>query len=108
MNAIFLETSMEFIMLPQLSEENKTKVCMIRDINKLNKIIQGRNITPREFDILYDEELFYLDGMLEQLQEGAQMILMMRQARNERIQKQQELIRKLKELDKRIDDIDCD
>lgn len=37
-----------------LSDENKLKVCLIADINKLSKLIDGKILTAEDFDELYD------------------------------------------------------
>lgn len=41
----------------QLSEESKQKVMLITDINKAQKLINGKDINHREFDYLYDMPL---------------------------------------------------
>lgn len=40
-----------------LSQESMTKVCIITDINKMNRLINGENINTREFDYMYDMPL---------------------------------------------------
>lgn len=42
---------------PGLSAESMTKVSIITDINKAVKLVNGKDICPREFDYLYDMPL---------------------------------------------------
>lgn len=53
-----------------LSDENKTKVCMITDINKANKLLLGHNIDTEEFDMLYDTDAHTLSEILRRLDEA--------------------------------------
>jgi hypothetical protein len=40
-----------------LSQESMTKVCIITDINKMHRMVNGININSREFDYMYDMPL---------------------------------------------------
>ena len=53
-----------------LSDEKKTKVCMITDINKANKLLLGRNIDTQEFDMLYDSDVHTLSEVLRRVGEA--------------------------------------
>lgn len=64
---------MEFIQwltAPQavLSDSNKTKVCIITDINKAQKLLFNRNMNTVEFDFLYDKDIYELETLLFQMQ----------------------------------------
>ena len=52
-----------------LSDEKKTKVCMITDINKANRLLLGRNIDTEEFDMLYDSDVHTLSEVLRRVSE---------------------------------------
>lgn len=52
---------------PELSEENKTKVCIITDMNKAQKLLLGRNMNTVEFDYLYDQDQETLNTILFQM-----------------------------------------
>ena len=53
-----------------LSDENKTKVCLITDINKAGLLLIGRNITANEFDVLYGESIEVLEATLSRIQQA--------------------------------------
>jgi hypothetical protein len=50
-----------------LSDENKTKVCLITDINKAALLLLKRQIEPEEFDELYDLSIKRLETVLEHI-----------------------------------------
>jgi len=53
-----------------LSDEKKTKVCMITDINEANRLLLGRNIDTQEFDMLYDSDVYTLNEVLLRVREA--------------------------------------
>lgn len=57
MNTFLSWLSTEPIIQQVLSDESKEKVCIITDINKLIKMVTGKNIEPVEFDYMYDMPL---------------------------------------------------
>ena len=61
---------MEFIELPELTDTDREKVCIIKDINKLNILLIKRRITAKEFDILIDSDVDYLEQIHQQLHEA--------------------------------------
>jgi ribosomal protein L7Ae-like RNA K-turn-binding protein len=54
---------------PELSDESKTKVCIIEDMARLGKLMEYQPIDPETFDKLYDMSL----GMLEACQHNMQI-----------------------------------
>lgn len=56
-----------------LSDENKTKVCVITDLNKASKLLLGRDINTSEFDILYDTDLHTLNEVLRRATEAIRL-----------------------------------
>jgi len=47
-----------------LSEENKTKVSLIEDINKINLLLTEKPLTTEEFNDLYDYTIRELEGII--------------------------------------------
>jgi len=47
-----------------LSEENKTKVSLIGDINKINLLLTKKPLTTEEFNTLYDYPIRELEGVI--------------------------------------------
>jgi len=47
-----------------LSEENKTKVSLIGDINKINLLLTEKPLTTEEFNDLYDYTIRELEGVI--------------------------------------------
>lgn len=45
------------VVSPQLSDEQKLKVCLIEDYNKMHRLLTGHNISDKQFDILWDGTL---------------------------------------------------
>jgi hypothetical protein len=56
------------IQLVELSEESKTKVCLIQDIQKLNKLLTGRDITPEEFEECYARPISDLETAISNME----------------------------------------
>lgn len=56
-----------------LNYENKTKVSIITDINKANKLLLGRNINTKEFDMLYDSDINTLSNVLRSVNEAIRL-----------------------------------
>lgn len=52
----------------ELSEENKTKVCIITDINKASMLLLNRKVNTFEFDYLYDKDISELENLLFNMQ----------------------------------------
>lgn len=53
-----------------LSDEKKTKVCIITDINKASRLLLARDIVTDEFDMLYDSNLHTLNEVLRRASEA--------------------------------------
>lgn len=63
----FIEWLNPIVPAKELSEENKTKVCIITDLNKAQKLLLGRDMNTTEFDFLYDLDTDSLDTLLFQM-----------------------------------------
>lgn len=59
----------------QLSEENKTKVCIINDIAKAGKLLTNTVMTSEEFDRYYDASIDELGVSLHLLQGYAERVM---------------------------------
>lgn len=57
-----------FLLGNDLSEENKAKVSVIKDIDKTFRVLKGRHISTTEFDHLYDQGIETLANQLFDLQ----------------------------------------
>ena len=57
------------------SQEVKTKVTLIEDINKGINFLFGRNITVEEFDTIYDMSVLELEIMFEDLQKHINLVI---------------------------------
>jgi hypothetical protein len=57
------------------SQEVKTKVTLIEDINKGINFLFGRNITVEEFDTIYDMSVLELELMFEDLQKHINLVI---------------------------------
>jgi len=68
MKTIFFESTLELMVLPELTDENKTKVCLITDISKALKTLGPAHspLDPEDFDELYDKEVEELGVLLDQ------------------------------------------
>jgi hypothetical protein len=57
------------------SQEVKTKVTLIEDINKGINFLFGRNITVEEFDTIYDMSVLELELMFEDMQKHINLVI---------------------------------
>lgn len=55
---------------PDLTDENKKKVCYIEDIAKAWRLWKNKEISPRTFDVLYDHDMETLNRILFDLTNG--------------------------------------
>ncbi len=49
---------------PPLTDTQRQKICLIEDINKIEKALTGRTITPKQFDELWDLPTFSLSTIV--------------------------------------------
>lgn len=54
-----------------LTEESKTKVCIITDISKVELLLTGEPISTTQFDTLYDKDVDELNNLLSDMQSKA-------------------------------------
>lgn len=60
----YVPTSVSLSNMPELSDESKTKVCMIQDLVKIGKAL-GKGIpSPKAFDYLYDLTIPMLEAVV--------------------------------------------
>jgi hypothetical protein len=71
MSAIFLPSSLEILPLAELSDENKTKVCLIQDISKAEKLAGIKPMNGTRFDYYYDLDAEELGSILSGIQRYA-------------------------------------
>lgn len=64
---IFLQSTLEFITLQELTDDSKNKVSLISDISKAEKLAGVSPMNSRRFDMLYEldiaELVIILDGI---------------------------------------------
>ena len=60
----YVPTSVSLSNIPELSDESKTKVCIIEDLVKIGKALGMGNPTISEFDYLYDLTIPMLEAVV--------------------------------------------
>jgi len=53
---------------PELSDENKKRVCIIEDIARLRKLLGAKPLTPEQFYMLYDMHFTILESIQHNIQ----------------------------------------
>lgn len=60
----YVPASVSLSNMPELSDESKTKVCMIQDLVKIGKALDKGIPSPKVFDYLYDLTIPMLEAIV--------------------------------------------